>query len=325
MSRPLRIEYENAFYHVIVRGERREAIFTCAADKDKFLIKVGETAEKYKLLVHAYVLMDNHYHLLVETPQGNLSQAMHYLNASYGNWFRFKYKIIGSIFQGRYKAILVEKDEYLKVLSAYIHLNPVRAGLVAQPSLYDYSSYYFYSQKSKPPTFLNTLDLLDMFNGKKSEYRRFVESYVQRGAEIDPEDIYGKNSLLGSEGFLRLAFKKMHIAGGTLNEREQPDARDMGLVNADDIFEIILVDMRIAKDDIWKKQRGNVYRKLLIYGLRRHTANSLKEIGEIMKMDYSAVSALARRFEKEMKTDKTSRRLAERLARAVMTRRIRKD
>jgi chromosomal replication initiation ATPase DnaA len=97
------------------------------------------------------------------------------------------------------------------------------------------------------------------------------------------------------------------------------------LVNADDIFEIILADMRITEDDIWKKQRGNVYRKLLIYGLRRHTANSLKEIGEIMKMDYSAVSALARRFEKDMKTDKTSRRLAERLAKEVMKRRIRKD
>jgi putative transposase len=325
MSRPLRIEYANAFYHVIARGERREAIFTCAADKDKFLIKVGETAEKYRFLVQAYVLMDNHYHMLIETPQANLSQAMHYLNASYGNWFRFKYKIIGSVFQGRYKAILVEKDEYLKVLSAYIHLNPVRAGIVSQPSLYDFSSYCYYSQKSKPPAFLNTRDLLDMFNGNKSEYRRFVESYVQHGAEIAPEDIYGKNSLLGSEGFLRLAFKKMYVAGGRLNEREQPDARDMGLVNADDIFEIILADMRITEDDIWKKQRGNVYRKLLIYGLRRHTANSLKEIGEIMKMDYSAVSALARRFEKDMKTDKTSRRLAERLAKEVMKRRIRKD
>jgi putative transposase len=325
MSRPLRIEYANAFYHVIARGERRETIFTCAADKDKFLIKVGETAEKYRFLVQAYVLMDNHYHMLIETPQANLSQAMHYLNASYGNWFRFKNKIIGSVFQGRYKAILVEKDEYLKVLSAYIHLNPVRAGIVSQPSLYDFSSYCYYSRKSKPPAFLNTRDLLDMFNGKKNEYRRFVESYVQHGAEIAPEDIYGKNSLLGSEGFLRLAFKKMHVAGGRLNEREQPDARDMGLVNADDIFEIILADMRITEDDIWKKQRGNVYRKLLIYGLRRHTANSLKEIGEIMKMDYSAVSALARRFEKDMKTDKTSRRLAERLAKEVMKRRIRKD
>ncbi len=110
MSRPLRIEYENAFYHVIARGERREAIFTCAADKEKFLIKLGEAAEKYRLLIHAYVLMDNHYHMLIETPQGNLSQAMHYLNASYSNWFRHKYEIIGSVFQGRYSQTIVTLD-----------------------------------------------------------------------------------------------------------------------------------------------------------------------------------------------------------------------
>ena len=325
MSRPLRIEYNNAFYHVIARGERRDAIFTCPADKEKFLIKLGEATEKYRLLVHVYVLMDNHYHMLVETPQGNLSQAMHYLNASYGNWFRHKYEIVGSVFQGRYKAILVEKDEYLKLLSAYIHLNPVRAGIVADPALYDHSSYRFYSQKIKAPAFLRTGDLLDIFNGNRSEYRKFVASYTKRGAEIDPEEIYGKNALLGSMGFLREAFEKMRAAGGALNEREQPDVRDMSLVNADDIFEIMLVEMRIVEEDIWKRQRGNVYRKLLIYGLRRYTANSLKEIGEIVKMDYSAVSALARRFEEEMKTDRTSRRLVERLAKEVMKRRIRKE
>lgn len=322
MSRPLRIEYDNAFYHIIARGERRETIFTCAADKDKFLTKVGETAEKYRLLIHAYVLMDNHYHMLVETPRGNLSQAMHYLNASYGNWFRYRYQIVGSVFQGRYKAILVEKDEYLKVLSAYVHLNPVRAGIVTEPSLYGYSSYRFYSAKIKPPAFLRTMDLLDMFNGDRSEYRRFVASYIKKGIEIAPDEIYGKNSFLGSDGFLRMVFKKIKTAGNKPDEREQPDARDMKLVNADDILEIILVDMRIEEEDIWKRKRGNVYRKLLIYGLRRYTANRLKEIGEIMNMEYSAVSALARRFEEEMKTDKTSRRLVERLAKEVMKRRI---
>jgi len=325
MSRPLRIEYENAFYHVIARGERRDSIFTCDSDKDKFLIKVGETAEKYQLLVHAYVLMDNHYHMLVETPRGNLSQAMHYLNASYGNWFRYKYQIVGSIFQGRFKAILVEKDEYLQNLSAYIHLNPVRAGIVTMPSLYGYSSYRFYSEKIKQPVFLRTGDLLAMFNGKRSEYRKFVESYVKHGIEIDLDEIYGKNSLLGSESFMRMAFKKMKKVGEVLAEREQPDVREARLVNADDIIEIMIVDMRIVEEDLWKRRHGNVYRKLLIYGLRRHTANSLKEIGQIMKMDYSAVSALARRFEKDMRSNQNSRRLAERLAREVMKRRLLKE
>ena len=324
MSRPLRIEYDNAFYHVIARGERREAIFTCPADKEKFLTKVGETAEKYQLLVHAYVLMDNHYHLLVETPRANLSQAMHYLNASYGNWFRRKYDIVGSVFQGRYKAILVEKDEYLKVLSAYIHLNPLRAGIVKEPSKYEYSSCRFYTLKSKQPAFLRTDDLLGMFNGNRSEYRRFLKGYSEQGAEIDPELIYGKNALLGSEGLLRNVFKKIENNVGGIDDREQPDVRDMSLVNADDIMEIMLVEMRIAEDTIWQRRRGNMYRKLLIYGLWQHTANSLKQIGEIMKMDYAAVSAMVRIFKMEITQNKDSRKLAEQLAREVVKRRIKK-
>ncbi|MEI6614468.1 MAG: transposase [Chrysiogenales bacterium] len=324
MSRPLRIEYENAFYHVIARGERRDAIFNYPSDKEKFLVKLGETAEKYRLLVHAYVLMDNHYHVLVETPQGNLSQAMHYLNASYSNWFRRKYDIVGSVFQGRYKAVLVEKDEYLQILSAYIHLNPVRAGIVEEPSQYEYSSYRFYTLKSKQPAFLRIDDLLGMFNGNRSEYRRFVAGYSKHGTEIDTEVIYGKNSLLGSVGFLRMAFKKMKNAGEMIDEREQPDVRDMSLVNADDIMEIMFVDMRIAEDAIWQRRRGNVYRKLLLYGLWQHTANSLKQIGEIMKMDYAAVSAMVRIFKKEIEADKASRLLAKKLAGEVMKRRIRK-
>jgi len=114
MSRPLRIEYKNAFYHVIARGEHRDFIFNCDCDKDKFLIKVGETVEKCQLLVHAYVLMDNHYHLLVETPKSNLSKAMHYLNASYGNWFRCKHDIVGSVFQGAIRRFWLKRTSICK-------------------------------------------------------------------------------------------------------------------------------------------------------------------------------------------------------------------
>jgi len=95
----------------------------------------------------------------------------------------------------------VEKDEYLKVLSAYIHLNPVHARIVTEPAIYGYSSYCFYSAKIKPPAFLRTMDLLGMFKGDRSEYKRFVASYIQKGIEVAPDEIYGKNSLLGSEGF----------------------------------------------------------------------------------------------------------------------------
>jgi len=122
VARQLRIEYKGAFYHVISRGTGRDKIFLNDKDKLKFLEKLGEAVDKFNLKIHSYVLMNNHYHLLKETPEGNLSKAMHYINTSYSNWVKSKHQIIGSVFQGRYKSILVEKEAYFLTLSAYIHL-----------------------------------------------------------------------------------------------------------------------------------------------------------------------------------------------------------
>lgn len=321
MSRPLRIEYEGAFYHVICRGERRDDIFRCSTDKEKFLKKLGETVEKYGLFIHAYVLMDNHYHLLVETPRANLSPAMHQLNASYGNWFRCKYQVIGSVFQGRFKAILVEKDDYLKVLSAYIHLNPVRAGIAAKPESYPFSSYSFFTGGKEAPKFLRTADLSAMFGGGRA-YQRYVESFPAAGEEIGADEIYGKNSLLGSECFLRKELKKERGRGKPIDKKEQPEARAVARVGENDVLEVLLAEMRIPEEDVWKRKRGNVYRKLLVYALRRYTDHSLKEIGKVMGMEYSAVSGLARRFEKEMASDPRLRSTAEQLEKGIAQRRL---
>jgi putative transposase len=324
MARPLRIEYAGAFYHVLARGERRDDIFTQDGDKDKFLIKLAETAEKFRLLIHAYVLMDNHYHLLVETPQANLSKAMHHLNASYSNWFCRKYRIVGSVFQGRYRAILVEKDEYLKMLSAYIHLNPVRAKIVSRPTMYRFSSMLFYAGKAKPPKFLHTYDLLALFSGK-NQYQAFVLSYKNGGEEIEKEEIYGCNSLLGSTKFLREAYARLKASGKKTDKREQADIRGARQVVADDIIEILIVDMKIHEEDLWSRRRGNVYRKLLVYALRRYTAMTLKEIGAIMKMDYAAVSELARSFERSLESERKYRRLAKSFAKEMAKRQLLAD
>lgn len=324
MSRPLRIEYEGAFYHVICRGERRDEIFRCPADKEKFLSKLEETVDKCGLRIHAYVLMGNHYHLLTETPRGNLSSAMHYLNTSYGNWFRFKYRIVGSVFQGRFKAILVEKDEYLKVLSAYIHLNPVRAGIVAKPEMYPFSSYAFYASGKDAPKYLHMEDLFEMFGGSKA-YRRYVESFPNAGAEIGNDEIYGKNSLLGSEAYLRRELNGANSKGKPIDRREQPEARAAARVGAEDVLEVLLAEMRIPEDEVWARKRGNSHRKLLVFALRRHTDCSLKEIGKVMGMEYSAVSGLARRFEREAAANPQLRRMVEQLEKGIEKRRLMGD
>ena len=152
MARALRLSFENAFYHITARGIRKENIFYSDKDKKVFLDKINETFEKYSFICYAYCLMDNHYHLFIQTPIANISEGMHYLNTSYANWFKAKYKLAGSIFQGRYKSILIDADSYALTLSAYIHLNPLRAGMVKKLEDYPFSSFLDYIDTKKPVT-----------------------------------------------------------------------------------------------------------------------------------------------------------------------------
>ncbi len=149
MARPLRIEYEGAFYHITSRGNDRQDIFFSKVDYEKFKEYLDKSQEKYGYSLHCYILMTNHYHLLIETPNANMSKIMHYINGSYTNYINRKRRKHGHLFQGRYKAILVDRDSYLLELSRYIHLNPVRAGMVEKPENYPYGSYCDYIRKNK--------------------------------------------------------------------------------------------------------------------------------------------------------------------------------
>ncbi len=141
MARQLRIEFEGAFYHITSRGNLREDVFFEDRDREKFLEILARTKERYGYLLHAYALMGNHYHLLMETPKANISQIMQNINTSYTVYVNRKYLRSGHLFQGRFKGIIVDKDEYLATLSRYIHLNPVRAAIVEKPEDYRWTSY----------------------------------------------------------------------------------------------------------------------------------------------------------------------------------------
>jgi REP element-mobilizing transposase RayT len=140
MARPLRIEYPGALYHITSRGNDKNLIFLDDKDRDVFLDLLHSINTRYHFILHAYCLMDNHYHLLIETPEGNLSYGMRQLNGVYTQMFNKKYKRVGHIFQGRYKAVLVDKDNYLLEVARYIVLNPVRARLVDAPEKWRFSS-----------------------------------------------------------------------------------------------------------------------------------------------------------------------------------------
>ena len=155
MARPLRVHYPNAWYHVMNRGAGRQRIFNNNIHRIIFLELLEECHKMFNVKIYAYCLMDNHYHLLLSTPDANLSGAMRHLNGVYTQRFNRISKTDGPLFRGRYKAQLVEEDCYLLIVSRYIHLNPVKAGLVDHPAKYKWSSYAAYLGLAKVPTWLS--------------------------------------------------------------------------------------------------------------------------------------------------------------------------
>lgn len=160
MARPLRVEYPGAYYHVINRGNAGENIFHSTRDREKFLEYLEKAVERFSIIIHTYCLMTNHYHLLIETAQANLSLAMQWLNVSYAAYYNKKRQRSGHLFQGRFKSVLVEADEYL---------NPVKAGMVNSPGEFSWSSYPAFIGKIKTPDWLETGWLLAAFGRKKKE------------------------------------------------------------------------------------------------------------------------------------------------------------
>lgn len=210
MARPLRIEYSGAVYHVTARGNARESIYKDDGDRKAFLGILGKVIKQYNWLCHAYCLMDNHYHLLIETPDANLSVGMRQLNGTYTQTFNRRHGRVGHVLQGRFKAILVDKDSYLLELSRYIVLNPVRAKMVKQPNNYAWSSYRATAGLSGAPEFLTRDWLLGQFGRQRrnaeKRYRQFVADSI---GQPSPWDQLTGQILLGSESFVKKMARKL--------------------------------------------------------------------------------------------------------------------
>ncbi|SHH63094.1 transposase [Massilia sp. CF038] len=178
MTRPLRLEYAGALYHVTSRGDHCEAIYRDDDDRAAWLTILGLVCKRFNFIVHAYCQMTNHYHLLVETVDGNLSQGMRQLNGLYTQAFNRRHRLVGHLLQGRYKAILVQRERYLMTLTRYIVLNPVRAGMASTANDWKWSSHRFFLQRDQVPTWLDTEWLLRQFNKDPEvaieEYKNFV-------------------------------------------------------------------------------------------------------------------------------------------------------
>ena len=203
MARPLRIEYPDAVYHVTARGNAKNDIFHSDTDRNTFLKILSGVVLRYNWLCHAYCLMDNHYHLLVETPDGNLSVGMRQLNGVYTQKHNWLHQKSGHVFQGRFKAIVVEKESYLLELCRYVVLNPVRAGKTETPEQWRWSSYRFTAGMKTPPDYLTTDWILGLFHPKKREAQKLYRKFVRAGIGLQSpwEELRGQ-ILLGEEGFV---------------------------------------------------------------------------------------------------------------------------
>lgn len=237
MARPLRIEYPGALYHVISRGNAHQDIFKDDKDRNKFLDWIADAVEGHHIVVHAYCLMNNHYHLLIETPEANLSKAIRDINGNYTHSFNLKHKSVGHLFQGRYKGFVIEKEMYLLQVARYIVLNPVRAGMVRHPREYQWSSYNQTAKFIQKNKWLHVDWILGFFDREIKKAKKCYRNFIGDGMDADdPYDDVTNSFLLGSPQFVSWIWETKTNGSEILKEYPK-EQRIVGRPRLDEIFE----------------------------------------------------------------------------------------
>ncbi|MCU0244857.1 MAG: transposase [Acidobacteria bacterium] len=295
MSRQLRIDYPGAFFHVYSRGNRRQEIFLSDDDRFFFLKILGDAVLDFGIRFHAYCLMPNHYHLLIEDLYGALSKALHAINTRYTVYFNKKNDRCGHLFQGRFKSILVEAETYAWELVRYIHLNPVRAGLVSRPEQYHWSSHQEYvGGKQKQPWLCSSV-ILGRHDRTHTEDRVLFEKFVLAGIGLEPHPDFEasrRSGILGTPSFID-RISADHLQEQALSrDRERPQLRYY--MKRPEMLEIL---------ESTEKELGALNRhtkEMTILICKRIGHYSLEEIGSFLKMSVSGVYGAKKRILKEL-------------------------
>jgi len=308
MARPYRLEAENTLYHLTNRGDGRKKIYKSENDYEKFLEYVLQAKKRYKFRLYAYVLMRNHYHLLVETLQANLSRIMHFINSSYTTYYNVKHKKSGHLFQGRYKSIIVDKDSYFHELSRYIHLNPVKVGIVKLPEEYKWSSYKAYIGKEENK-YIDKEEIKAITELWGRRYRNFVMKSIDEKRSPFKE-VYG-GILLGSTRFIKEKLKE--LKGQIEGKHVSYKGELKGYIEKEEILELIKKEYGREVEDLRGRNRRDRVRKIAIYLMRELTGLTNRDIGTVFNMKHSAVSKAALGLEREMAEDAGLKREVARL------------
>jgi len=279
MTRPLRIEFEGAVYHITSRGNARQAIFLDEKDFADFLRVLCSVVKRYHFILHTYCLMNNHYHLLIETPYGNLSKGMRQLNGLYTQRFNQRHKRVGHLLQGRYQAVLVDKDNYLLELCRYVVLNPVRAKIVKDPKDWRWSAYQA-TTGHKGILCLTTDWILSQFAKEQKKAPREYQAFVLSGIKAaSPLKAVKGQLFLGQDNFID---KIKHLMSGKENLKEL--TRKQRYITRPSLKEIF-------KD---KKSKAQA-----MYEAHQQYGYTLKDIAEYSGVHYSTVSRVIKRIEGE--------------------------
>jgi putative transposase len=284
MARKVRVQFAGAVYHVLDRGDRREAIFEDDGDRATFLRTLGEVCRRTGWQVHAYVLMSNHYHLLIETPEANLVAGMKWFQSTYTMRFNRSHGLGGHLFQGRYKAVVVDPDErnYLVTLSDYIHLNPVRAGMVGKEGKlfsYAWSSYPAYVESlgaARPcwlrrETVLAELGLSDC----AADRRRYAERMKRRAAESAGEALRERGWCLGGDAFRKRMLALIDGASDKLRARKETDGglrQSHDEQRAEELLRLGLERLGLISEELGKLRKNDLRKIAIGRVIRRETA-----------------------------------------------------
>lgn len=332
MARPLRIQKSGAWYHVTARGNERRPIYRDQRDRKHFCELLAELVERYRWMLLAYVLMNNHYHLMVETAEANLSLGMQWLNVSYSVWFNRRHQRVGHLFQGRYGAFIIDRLAWGLEVSRYLHLNPVRVeklglgkgqrqmdrlGVGKTPNAtevrariellrtYPWSSYRAYLGLEPAPAWLSCQSVRELLGGKpcaqqRQAYREHVESAVRQGLPESPWEKVIARVMLGGKEFVQNLRQR---ASG--NAREQPGLKQ--LTRRPGLKDVIRAVERL-KGQKWKQfrdQYGDTGRDLVLWFGRKRCGLKLQNLARrVGDLDYTAVSVAVKRFEQRRRQDK---------------------
>ncbi len=303
MARALRIEFKNAFYHIMARGNERKPIFREDEDYKKLTEIFRKAKRKYSLIIYFYSHMPNHYHLGIETTEANLTRAMHFIQTTYTIYFNHKYGRVGHLFQGRYKALLVDKNSYLLELSRYIHLNPLRARIIKRIEDYKWSSYRDYIGL-RDSDLVETETILKQFGNKKRVSQKKYREFCYQGKGIDwdifNDKIYG-GIILGTKEFSQKIKEKIKKLGLS---KEIPLNRKLKTRKSKDrILEIVYSHYNKTRDEV--VSLSGEARKIAIYLIRKHTDMDLKTIARLFgNLHYSNISKTVSRFESKLESNR---------------------